>query len=217
MPKLILQKKTLNNITEIFDSEFKIFKSKYVELVQTSCVKYNRQIDHLQNELKTKDKIIDQLLKLLSCLTNFEFESKNKIIHKSLDQTNDGEKKKLIRRQNDINIKSDVADNKYGEKDNFDSTKKIKEQAERNKANNSLNNTEFRNVKPKTNKRKKVRVRILGDPMLNGIQEKWLNKNANINIKLGKYPGASSTDILDYIKSSLRIKPDQIVMQKQKI
>ena len=72
-------------------------------------------------------------------------------------------------------------------------------------------------MKPKTNKRNKVRVRILGDPMLNGIQEKGLNKNANINIKIGKYPGASLTDILDYIKSSLRIKSDQIVMQKQKI
>ena len=166
----------------------------------------------MQIELKPIDKITDQLLKLLSCLTNFEFETKNKIIHKSLDQTNDGEKKKSIRRQNDINIKLDVADNKSGEKDNFDSTKETKEHAERNKANNSSNNTEFRNVKPKTNKKKKVRVR-----MLNGIQEKGLNKNANINIKIGKYPGLSSTEILDYMKSSLRIKPDRIVMQKQKI
>ena len=99
----------------------------------------------------------------------------------------------------------------------MDSTKKTKEHAERNKANNLSNNTEFRNVKPKTNKKKKVRVRILGDPMVNGIQEKGLNKNANINIKIGKYPGLSSTEILDYIKSSLRIKPDRIVMQKQKI
>lgn len=111
-------------------------------------------------------------MKLLSCLTNFEFESKNKVIRKSLDQTNDGEKKKPIRPQNEINIKFDVADNKYGEKDNFDSTKKTKEHAERNKANNSSNNTEFRNVKPKINKRNKVCVRILGDPMLNGTQEK---------------------------------------------
>ena len=45
-----------NNIKEIFDSEFTIFKSKCEELVQTSSVRYNKQIDHLQNELKTKDK-----------------------------------------------------------------------------------------------------------------------------------------------------------------
>ena len=44
-------------------------------------------------------------------------------------------------------------------------------------------------AKPKTNKRKKIRVEILGDSMLNGVQEKRLNKNADINIKMRKYPG----------------------------
>ena len=48
--------------------------------------------------------------------------------------------------------------------------------------------------------------------MLNGIQEKGLNKNPDINIKIRKYPGASSTDILDHIKPSLRKEPDQIVI-----
>ena len=45
-------------------------------------------------------------------------------------------------------------------------------------------------MKPKKNKRKKIRVEILGDSMLNGVQEKGLNKNADIIIKIGKYPGA---------------------------
>ena len=48
--------------------------------------------------------------------------------------------------------------------------------------------------------------------MLNGIQERGLNKNADINIRIRKYPGASSTDILDHIKPSLRKEPDQIVI-----
>ena len=111
--------------------------------------------------MKTKDKIIDQLLKSLSSLTNSELESKNNIIHKLLDQTNDEEKKKSIQRQNDINTKSDIADNKSDEKDSFNSTKKIKEHAERNKTNNLRNMT----LKPKTNKRKKIHVEILGDSM----------------------------------------------------
>ena len=169
-----------NNSNEIFDSEFTIFKSKCEELVQTSSVRYNKQIDHLQNELKTKDKIIDQLLKSLSSLTNSELESKNNIIHKLLDQTNDEEKKKLIRPQNGITTKSDIADNNSNGKH---STKKTKEHAERNKANNSPNNTESRDVKLKTNKRKKICVEILDDSMLNGVQEKALNTNADINIK----------------------------------
>ena len=48
--------------------------------------------------------------------------------------------------------------------------------------------------------------------MLNGIQEKGLNKNADINIKIEKYPGASSTDILDHIKRSLRKERGQIII-----
>ena len=132
-------------------------------------VKYNKKIGHLQNELKTKDKIIDQLLKSLSSLTNSELKSKN---NKLLVETNDEEKKKSIRRQNDINTKFDTADKKSDEKDAFDSTKKIKEHAERIKVNNSSNNTEPRDGKLKTNNRKKKRVGILGDSMLNGIQQK---------------------------------------------
>ena len=66
------------------EREFAICKSKYEALIQTSSLRYSK-IDHLQNELKTKDKIIDQLLKSLSSLTN--------IIHKLLDQTNIEEKK----------------------------------------------------------------------------------------------------------------------------
>ena len=41
----------------------------------------------------------------------------------------DEEKKKSIRHQNDINTKSDIADNKSDKKDSFDTTKKIKELA----------------------------------------------------------------------------------------
>ena len=138
-----------NNIKGIFESEFTIFKSKCEDLVQTSSVRYNKQINHLQNELKLKEKIIDKLLKSLRNLTNSELESKNNIIHKLFDQTNDEEKKKSIRRQNDINTKSDIADNKSDEKDSVDGTKKIKERSERNKANNSPNNTQSSNVKTK--------------------------------------------------------------------
>ena len=48
--------------------------------------------------------------------------------------------------------------------------------------------------------------------MVNGIQEKGMNKDSNMIIKIRKYPGASSTDILDHIKPSLRKDPDQILI-----
>ena len=50
--------------------------------------------------------------------------------------------------------------------------------------------------------------------MLNGIPEKELNKNADIRIKIQKYPGASSIDILDHITPSLRKEPGQIVIHE---
>ena len=59
---------------------------------------------------------------------------------------------------------------------------------------------------------KKIRVEILGDSMLNGGQEKGLNKNADINIKIRKYHGAPSTEILDHIRPSLRKEPDKIII-----
>ena len=48
--------------------------------------------------------------------------------------------------------------------------------------------------------------------MLNGVQGKELNKNADINIKIRKYPGASSNNILDHIRPSLRKELDQVII-----
>ena len=48
--------------------------------------------------------------------------------------------------------------------------------------------------------------------MLKDIQETWLKKIADMNIKIRNYPGTSSTDKLDHIESSLRKEPDQILI-----
>ena len=48
--------------------------------------------------------------------------------------------------------------------------------------------------------------------MLNGIQERGMNKDENIKVKIWEYPGASSIDILDHIKPSLRKAPEQILI-----
>ena len=39
-----------------------------------------------------------------------------------------------------------------------------------------------------------------------------MNKDENIKVKIWKYPGASSIDILDHIKLSLRKAPEQIII-----
>ena len=72
--KKIFCKICLITIKKYLTANFIILKSQCEELVQTLSVRYNKQIDHLQNELKTKDKIIDQLVKSLISLTNSELE-----------------------------------------------------------------------------------------------------------------------------------------------
>ena len=39
-----------------------------------------------------------------------------------------------------------------------------------------------------------------------------MNKNENNRVKIQKYPGASSIDILDRIKHSLQKAPDQVII-----
>ena len=50
--------------------------------------------------------------------------------------------------------------------------------------------------------------------MLNGIQEKGLNKNGDMNIKIRKYLGRSLSDLLDHTEPRLRKQPDKF-MQEQ--
>ena len=48
--------------------------------------------------------------------------------------------------------------------------------------------------------------------MLNGIHERGMNKDENIKVKIRKYPGACSIDILDHIKLILWKAPEQIII-----
>ena len=58
----------------------------------------------------------------------------------------------------------------------------------------------------------KSHIEIIGDSLLNDIHERGMNKDENIKVKIRKYPGASSIDILDHIKPSLRKAQEQIII-----
>ena len=68
------------NIIEIFDAELVNFKAQCEGLVKKSCTDYNKIVDQLQDELKSKDHIINKLLTTIGDLTNSELKSKNNII-----------------------------------------------------------------------------------------------------------------------------------------
>ena len=59
---------------------------KCEELIKESTSRQNDQISNLQEQLKSKDKEIHQLLALLGTVTKSELESKNAIINKLIDQ-----------------------------------------------------------------------------------------------------------------------------------
>ena len=76
------------NIIEIFDAELVNFKAQCEDLVKKSCADYNKIVDQLQDELKSKDHIINKLLTTIGDLTSSELKSKDNIIHKLLNQSN---------------------------------------------------------------------------------------------------------------------------------
>ena len=75
--------------------------------------------------------------------------------------------------------------------------RQLKNTLKKNKADNSPNNFESRELKLKTIKGQEILVDILRGSRLNDIQEKRLNKNEDMNIKMRKYPSASLTNILE--------------------
>ena len=58
------------NIIEIFDTELVNFKAQCEDLVKKSCADYNTIVDQLQDELKSKDRIINKLLTTIGDLTS---------------------------------------------------------------------------------------------------------------------------------------------------
>ena len=74
-----------DNLKEVFCSEIKTFQSKHECLVEYSRIRYDKQIEHLQVELKSKYQIINQLQTTLANLTNLELESNGSIIHRLMD------------------------------------------------------------------------------------------------------------------------------------
>ena len=73
------------NIIEIFNTELVNFKAQCEDLVKKSCADYNKIIGKLQDELKSKDNVINKLLTTIGDLTSSELKSKDNIIHKLIN------------------------------------------------------------------------------------------------------------------------------------
>ena len=58
--------------------------------------------------------------------------------------------------------------------------------------------------------KKRKRITIVGYSMLNGIMDEGLRKDHNVQVK--RHPGATSRDIMDYVRPIIRKKPDCIII-----
>ena len=206
------------NIIEIFNTELANFKAQCEDLVKKSCADYNKIIGQLQDELKSKDYIINKLLTTIADLTSSELKSKDNIIHKLINQNNCEENaKRTSINQSSTKITSDNTKS-IDDSDKNNSINAIKEQVATIKENSTSvisNNQRSEKSKTQVSKAKPEKmshIEIIGDSMLNGIHERGMNKDENIKVKIRKYPGASSIDILDHIKHSLRKTPEQIII-----
>ena len=63
-------------LLEIFDTELVNFKAHFEDIVKKSCADYNKIVDELQDELKSKDHIINKLLTTIGDLTSSELKLK---------------------------------------------------------------------------------------------------------------------------------------------
>ena len=64
------------NIIEIFDAELANSKAQCEDLVKKPCADYNKIMDQIHEELKSKDHIINKFLTTMGDLTSSELKSK---------------------------------------------------------------------------------------------------------------------------------------------
>ena len=77
---------------------------------------------------------------------------------------------------------------------------------------NSSHNKSKQNQTDPANQQRKTII-VVGDSILNGINENGLSKNAKKhNVKVRAHPGATSRDLIDHIKPVARRKPSLIVV-----
>ena len=109
------------------------------DLVKKPCADFNKTIDQLQDELKSKDHIINKILTTIGHLTSSKLRSKDNIIHKLINQSNCEENTNRISMNQSSN--EITSDNTQGinDSDKNNSINAIKEQVATIKENSTSN------------------------------------------------------------------------------
>ena len=170
----------------------------------------------LEKQLQDKQYIIERLLdgpRHRSTMPSFRQETPSGIEEKvtqcnkidgeqSVKQTVDTTKTKDIKRA----IQTEQSGDQSQEQKSKQTTMKGKEiqwtqPGVQNQESNGPKQTKTKNRK---------RITIVGDSMLNGILDEGLQKDHNVQVK--RHPGATTRDIVDYVRPVIRKKPDCIII-----
>ena len=120
----------------------------------------------------------------------------------------------------DINVLEHDKKNNYKNKNNSEkddierSDNGIKDHVKNAKNNYSPKKTKSNYENFHKIQQKKTQIEIVGGLMVNGIEKGGMNKTNQFKIKVRRYPGASSIDIIDHLKPSLRKAPDEITIHQ---
>lgn len=179
-------------------------------------------IDNLTKELTSKERDnkkeeevilkVDLKTDVLLDDANITFRNKNNkqdMLQKQLIEVRQNLQEKyranlLVAKENEKNLVTNGSENEQKP----DAYENIQEQRIEEEKQPLQQSTDQEKIQQENKSQK--RIEIVGDSMLNAIEERGLGKHNQI--KLNKHPGASSLDMIDHIKPVLRRNPDHIIL-----
>ena len=203
--RLLIQKEeAVKAIARFFEKE----ENNVIENLNAEITSYKKENHVLKDEIKSKQRIIDEILHQNSQLLKL-----NKYFNKIT-----GEKENLITDEKENNI-TGGKENKKQDKENYTMTKR-KEDKEFIQKPESLNQSQKPNVLPKPLKKStdvahihekdQKKIFIVGDSMIKNITGTGISRTNTV--KMRPHPGATTIDINDYIKPELRQNPDVVII-----
>lgn len=195
---------SVQNHLKVHNSKESFYESELIK-------QYKERIEFLEREMKNKDNVIDKLMQNISQFTKGMIQQNISISKKEIS-TRDASRKVNLEKSkqsfsNDILTKDDIKEAKENDKNINELEIQLKnvrhEYHERFIKQNNSNDT--------SDVVRKKQLLLIGDSMLNGINEKsLLNKNVEVNMKY--FSGAKIKDLNNRLDTLLEEKPDIVVM-----
>jgi len=194
----------INKYSKVQDSREGFYELELINL-------YKERIKFLEGEMKNKDKMIDKLMINISQLTNTIMQQ-NTSKSEEILSTDSSKKLILVKdKQNSLKenlTKDDSISTKENNKDTNDldsQLKKVREEHHEKFIQHNNSNDSHDNVA------EKKKLLLIGDSMLNGINEKALT-NDKIKVNMKYFSGAKINDIYSRLDELLEEKPNIVVI-----